>query len=318
MELGNKNKAMASKYVDNACPCCLKVVLDSDKGIQCEMDCLRWFHPSCVNMSDAVYNKYASNVKKTWQCDRVDCSTKGSPMQTMSDQIAKILTHMSKLPTRDEVAAISGGISEIKTDLKEIQKKLSDFEPRLKMTEDRLDVIEEKINSALPPIGSVATAGTAPEDIIAELNERRRRAQNVLVYNVPEKRSPDTKARISHDRTLMEKLIQGLSQDIDSKAVKVLRLGRQNKDKVRPVKLVFCNDNEARAFSEHFSKETVVALDEAFVDISISRDKTLQERQHLMKLRSELNTRTGNGEKNLTIKYRNGIPQVVSTQSKND
>lgn len=305
---------MASNYPESTCPRCLKTVLDSEKGIQCESECARWFHASCIPMNDSTYNEYATNNKKIWHCGRVDCSGKNDHLQTMSDQIAEILKHMPNLSTKNEIAGINNGIVEIMNDLKEIHQKLNDFEPRLKVTEDRLDAVEEKLSS----MGGDALPKTAPEDIIAELNDRARRTRNVLVYNIPEIKNPNIKARIAHDKTLIVKLIQLVSHEIDSSDIKILRLGKPSKDKPRPIKLIFRDDSEARKFSESFSKDQIATADSSFGDVSISRDRTPRERQYLSDLRVELDTRTRKGEKNLSIKYRNGVPEITCTQPKND
>ncbi|KAG8268582.1 hypothetical protein J6590_023963 [Homalodisca vitripennis] len=248
---------MASEYPETACPCCLKIVLDSEKGIQCDKECQRWFHSVCIGMSDSIYNEFATNVKKVWYCDRVDCSVKVDQLQTMSAHISEILKNMSKLSTKDEITIFNDGIAEIKNDLKGIHRKLNEFEPRLKSTEDRLDIIEEKING----IGDREFKEIIPEDIISELNDRTRRARNVLVYNIPENRSTNNRARISHDKSLMVKLIQVVSLDIGTNDIKVLRLGKPNKDKQRPIKLIFHEEAEARRFNELFSKDLVAEAD---------------------------------------------------------
>ncbi|XP_046662827.1 uncharacterized protein LOC124355712 [Homalodisca vitripennis] len=196
---------------------------------------------------------------------------------------------MSKLSTKDEITIVNDGIAKIKNDLKEIHRKLNEFEPRLKSTEDRLDIIEEKING----IGDREFKEIIPEDIISELNDRTRRARNVLVYNIPENRSTNNRARISHDKSLMVKLIQVVSLDIGTNDIKVLRLGKPNKDKQRPIKLIFHEEAEARRSNELFSKDLVAEADVAFTDISISRDRTPRERQRLKSLRAELDARAG-------------------------
>lgn len=52
-------------------------------------------------------------------------------------------------------------------------------------------------------------------------------------------------------------------------------------------------------------------------NISIFRDRTTKEREHLSDLRSSLVAKISGGEINLTIKYLNGVPQIVSEKKIN-
>lgn len=296
---------MASRFPETICPRCLKKVLDSEKGIKCDNECSRWFHVSCIDMPDSIYNKYASNANKVWQCDRADCSKGSDGLQIMSEQLSEVLRCISSLPTKNDLAAVNASIAELKQDLSDIRSKINGLEPRMEATESRLDIIENKIASV-----------SQTEDIISELNDRTRRAFNVLVYNIPEKKTPDTKSRIEHDKALANKLTQVTVPNVENK-LKVFRIGKPTKDRPRPMKIVFLTEVLARQFCESFSQDLVAKTDEAFKNISISRDRTPKERQHLNDLRSKLETRTKNGEKNLTIRYRNGIPTILNTNSKN-
>lgn len=296
---------MASWFPETICPRCLKKVLDSEKGIQCDDECSRWFHVSCIGMPDSIYNKYASNANKVWQCNRADCCKGNDKLQIMSEQLSEVLRCISSLPTKSDLAAVNASIAELKQDLSDIRNKINDLEPRLEATENRLDIIENKI-----------TTVSQTEDVISELNDRTRRAFNVLVYNISEMKSSDTKSRVEHDKALANKLTQVVIPDVENK-LKVFRIGKRNKDRPQPMKIVFHTESVARQFCESFSRDFVANTDDAFKNISISRDRTPKERQHLNELRSELETRTKNGEKNLTIRYRNGIPTILNTNSKN-
>lgn len=63
------------------------------------------------------------------------------------------------------------------------------------------------------------------------------------------------------------------------------------------------------------SKKNRRKLKDNNIDIQISTDKTLLQRQYLKNIISQLNQRKENGENDLYIKYVNGNP--VITKSKN-
>lgn len=297
---------MASALLNTACPVCMKVVLDSEKGIQCDRACTRWFHVSCIRMPDSTYNKYATNSNKLWQCDRVDCSGSNDQGQSVSNQIAEILKRITDLPTKSDLAAVSGSIDGVKGELEELRRTIGEFEPRLRTVEKRLDGIESQISQ----VGK-------PDDVIGEINDRARRANNILVYNIPELRNPELKLRVSHDMGLVDKLLKIVIPDTERKNVKVLRIGKQARERPRPMKIILQSESEVRQFFERFTRDAVSNSDAAFRDISVSRDRTPRERQNLNSVKDELEKRIKGGEKNLTIKYRNGVPTIMANNPKN-
>lgn len=150
-----------------------------------------------------------------------------------------------------------------------------------------------------------------PEEIISEINERSRRASNVMLFNLKESASRDIKAKQDHDMRLVTKIITTMNAHIDIAGIKTLRVGRSVKDKVRPLKLVLKSSDEAKQFLRNFSKDEVGKADPSLMGISVSSDKTLKERQFLNKLREELGSRVDKGERDLTIKYLSGVPSIV-------
>lgn len=296
-------------YPKTICPCCLKKVLDTEKGIQCDKECGRWFHIKCVDLPEVEYNKYANNTKKIWQCSRADCkSDSNDPFSALSAQLNVMLDKMSNLATKDEIKTVTDGIALVNSSLTNINKKLEELEPRLKATEDRLDIIEERLDRL-----QAGPTSSGPESVIEELNDRSNRARNVLLFNITENKSNDVSVRVKHDNVIAGKLIAIVLPNQTIK-FKTIRVGKPNRDKHRPLKVIFNDDTDARNFITHFAEEEVKKLDDIFANISISRDRTVQERQYLKNLRSELDRRIKGGEKGLTIRYRNGIPVIVQNQ----
>ena len=53
--------------MDYPCGTCGEEVKDNDKAIQCEIDCMRWFHKRCLNLTEEEYDKL-SKSDCFWQC----------------------------------------------------------------------------------------------------------------------------------------------------------------------------------------------------------------------------------------------------------
>lgn len=70
---------------------------------------------------------------------------------------------------------------------------------------ERLDFIKEEINKINP---QRLTPELETSEIIGEINNCERHAQNVILYKVPENRSPTLNVRLSHDKEALKQLLE--------------------------------------------------------------------------------------------------------------
>lgn len=299
--------------IDGACIVCMKKVLDDEKAIGCDGHCERWFHIDCIKMSPTEYAKFAGNKKLKWNCSRVDCAEAvRGPMVQLITQIADLTGKMDLLIKKVD-SLKNDDIVPIREDIKDLSVKISALEPRLAASETRISALEESLRA-------VGTSGghTDAEFVIGELNDRSQRAANVLVYNLKEPTSTSPRERQNQDNQHINHLVSALDVNLDTDRIKSFRLGKPVRGKIRPLKVVFGSANDAKTFNTTFSKDLVSTVDAEYEGLSIGRDRTLKERQYLKKIRNELDERKKNGEVSLTIKYINGVPNIVKSLSKNE
>ncbi len=82
--------------------------------------------------------------------------------------------------------------------------------------------------------------------VLQELNDKKKRENNIVVYNVPESNSNMFQERINHDRQIIRKLLSTCKVQED-KMIRVLRLGRKIEGRDRPV-LAVLTDSEVRNY----------------------------------------------------------------------
>jgi hypothetical protein len=141
------------------------------------------------------------------------------------------------------------------------------------------------------------------------MDERKLRAKNVILYNIPECQSNSSTVRIAEDLTKVKSAIQDTNTDLVVEEVKVYRLGVLKENKVRPIKIEFKDASLARE---------ILAKRVKFRNgVKANNDLTFLQRNQLMDLRKELETRISAGETNITIKYINSVPKIISTIPKN-
>lgn len=299
----------------NVCLICMKVVLDDEKGLQCEHKCDRWFHAACVNISNSEYQNLASDNTNSWTCNRYDCVEQAKhPLNKLIEKFETVSTHMETLLTKlGTVTTISNDITAIREQLVQVNDKLTSFEPRICESEKRIKLLEDEVKS----LRSADNSGSNLETVIEEFHDRERRSRNVILYNIPESKSKTLSVRIEHDSKHISELTCHFGNlDLDY-AFKSYRIGRPSQDKVRPLKVVFRSVGAVMDFCKNFQQTGLRNLNSDLHSVSLSRDRTPTERKHLNELRDTLKARTDNGETDLTIKFLNGVPKIVQNKSKN-
>lgn len=144
-------------------------------------------------------------------------------------------------------------------------------------------------------------------DVLTEIEERKMRANNVILFNIPESVSDLTANNISEDINKVSTALKNIGISINTQTTKIHRLGAKKvAGKIRPIKL---------ELNDHQLARTILINNKQFKDgIKAGNDQTLQQRRQLIMLREELESRKKNGEMNLTIKYINSSPKIVEMQ----
>lgn len=294
--------------MSTTCPICVKTVLDSEEGLGCDGECQRWFHRTCINMLKTEYVRISADTNIKWHCSREDChALQNQPLIKLSHQMTSVLTRLDELLAKvSKIYTISQDVSTIKSEVSTIRDGLSALEPRVSIVEDRLSAVEEKV--------AAANADPAPckiEDYIAESNERIRRSKNIMVYNLKESASSDINTKKAHDSELVLKLFSPVLSTLPQGEIKSVRVGKKLADKPRPLKVVLSSPTDVSTLLGNFAADAAAQSDPAFSHVKLSRDRTPRELQHLKDLNAELELRKSRGEKELTIKFVNNVPQIV-------
>lgn len=312
----------------DTCAVCVKLVLDTEEGIECDGVCKRWFHRECCKISKAEYQRMSSNNNNKWYCSRTDCVDRSMlPLSLLTTQMNAVISKLDVLLGRvEKIDAISKDIADIKSDMSMISSQVSALEPRVAGVEERVTEIAGDVRSLNLRVDQSERAiggmvglqdGSNVESLLEESNERTRRANNLIVFNIPEAKSKETAVRVRHDSERVQSLINVVCPSQADLSFKCYRLGNANKKQNRPLKLILPSPQVVIDIMKNFDKNVLKNTDPTFADVGISRDRTPREREYLNKLRDQLKVRSANGERDLTIKYINGTPKIVKQASKN-
>ena len=323
--------------VEKECKCgsCLKVVMDQDDGVLCEI-CETWFHSKCQSISDAMY-KVISQYRKDlhWFCK--GCSGGAEKLLAalgrLQGKIDRIEEEMVRLRT-DIQLEISTVVTEFRSEIKQVDNRLGQCE--LKTAECGLE-LQKSINSKLSEMESkisvekeqpkwseietkgittamtevtadVASLRKQTEEDKAEQEEIYRRKNCVIIHGLAEAMTTDKQEAKKHDVDLITDLLHELRCD-DLSVGTIIRLGedpskrpRQEGEeaKPRPVKMVMASESQKdKLLFQAKNLRTTTQL--RFKGIFIHQDLTPLQRQMRHKLVLELKERQEKGEKNLIL-----------------
>lgn len=141
------------------------------------------------------------------------------------------------------------------------------------------------------------------DDILSEIEDRQRRANNILIYNMPES-SADKEFRRRDDISKFVALVNAaaIEDEIDTDGCH--RMGKNISDRPRPLLI---------RFKQYASVTKVLKKYKPKNNIFLNRDLTLRQRNASYLVRQEFRNRRTVGETNIRLVYHNGIPKIVAT-----
>ncbi|KAJ8927301.1 hypothetical protein NQ314_020251 [Rhamnusium bicolor] len=119
-----------------------------------------------------------------------------------------------------QIPSLVRSIEELKTDIENLKLKYD------KPFDGNHSVLQPKVNEI------------ASEDIISEMLERQKRANNIMISNLDEANSNS-----KDDLTSLKLILKDLNVDVDN--IKVNRIGKPNQQRLRLVKVILKNPEDA-------------------------------------------------------------------------
>lgn len=221
------------------------------------------------------------------------CGTLKTDFQSAQDKLEASFRQIKESNKKLEVK-LESAIQDMSTKINDTIALATDTKKTVESVVSRVDILEQRSDHPVPYV---------TETIFHEARERLWRANNVILFNVPEN------INTAQDHAAVEKIID--KTECAGSVSKVLRLGKNIiENKPRPLKVTLSSSDKAQWLLKH--KEFL-----ASVNVTITDDKTPNQREYISNLREELDSRIKNGETNLTIRYNHGIPQIVSKTPKN-
>ncbi|KAJ3643906.1 hypothetical protein Zmor_026588 [Zophobas morio] len=174
-------------------------------------------------------------------------------------------------------------------------KRLND---RISTVENNVKVIQEEWDDFKK---SSASFDLKLNDVVSEIEERKQRSCNVMLFNIPESSATDIAHKVAEDLSQVLNILSPLGTYPQPN--KIIRLGVKKPDTNRPLKIIY--DSEITANNILKSNKLNNNRDHHF-----KPDLTLMQRQYNNRIRKEFNNRVANGETDITLKYKNNTPCI--------
>lgn len=320
----------AVKGSEKGFPCvsCGLKVKEKELSLQCEI-CECWSHALCEKISEEVM-QVLQRENFHWYCMKCNSGVgkmlkvvikMQDRMDTMEDHIRKVGEKMEKM-REDIISGMNQELTKVHKTMKEhvrehdikilIAEEMKKFddqasETKPKWSEIVQQAVETRLSEITGNIDLVQKSVSETKESIMENQDKLKRMNNIILYNVEESSSDSAIERNKNDlqlcSSLMEKVLKVGYEDGD--IVKVVRLGKFDDKYKRPMLVEFSN-----AHVKNVVMGNVTNLGSAtgeFKGVTISHDMTVKEREECKKLVEEAKKKQSEETGNFIYRVR-GLP----------
>ena len=298
-------------------------IVNLEDAPTCE-DCGAFYHPSCY-VRAIEEKKSAGKVPKCCvlgfsfpnTLDKATFSREIKALRTfIDDNHNTMIDKMQNLESKfdKKLVEIENKLVVQDSMLVEHEKKINDHDNQLLSVDEKLHSLENKCDSWQQDTEDIMLQKNdqwkreAAENILQEVAERKRRETNVIVYNL------SGKENMTDVQLLMSNFPEAPFQasDIYARRIKPKNIKNSasasssnagSNTAVYPLKVFFQKQDYAHWLLLHSKQGTDH-------NVKCVQDRTYLQRETFSRVFTELNDRKSKGEKNLQIKFVNGIPQI--------
>ena len=238
--------------------------------------CQEYLHPGCAPRH---------------RCQSPSMDTNPDSLMQIIKQLQSSVDNMAC-----ELKELRKNYGELKTlfsDMKTLKEDNVVLKQQIAALHDRVTTLESTPSNSMDNNNAMNTLAN-------EINDRKSRENNIILFNVPESTCPTRADTYSDDLQNVRLKLNNIKPNIT--VIKTIRLGIKS-DNPRPVKVILECSADAKYVLKNRNK---------LPHNRTKSDDTPLQQAYLKKIRDELNERIKNGEVDLTLKYINSTPKIVN------
>ena len=254
----------------NFCLVCESAVTPTTPSIKCGGFCKKYCHIKCLNIAESEVTAIIAN-KNTWICEKCSLSDRDHPVSAAVIEaiIAKqldLLRNQLQQSMDDHFKRLNDRITTVENNVRIIQDEWSEF--------------KNSHNNDL--------SGYSLNDVVSEIEDRKLRSHNVMLFNIPESSASAIAEKVTEDLNHVMKILAPLGTY--PQPSKIIRMGQSKPNVNRPLKIVY--DSESSVMEILKSNKLNPNRLHHF-----RPDLTKMQRDHINGVKKEFSDRIGNGEK---------------------
>ena len=183
--------------------------------------------------------------KKTTDSTATDVTHGSTPgCQKVSAELYRILQKYEEekwfcKKCHSEIKQLDGRIRDLQMENKDLKERVHSLEQKWELFKEELK--EETVKCTMERVSHEMNKH------MEELEERNKRKNNVVLYNVPESTKEDPKERQSDDMVRCCDLFEGSLRVMDVKMESTVRMGKKEEGRKRPLLVKLSNENEKKS-----------------------------------------------------------------------
>lgn len=311
-----KGGKVIDKAVDKSdkCGVCVGAVKDGEMGLQCEI-CEGWWHAKCENIGEEAY-KVLQRENSHWFCvgcnkgvgsiiaaitkiqkRQEKCEKDVNEIKVSQDGVklrqSKVEADMGKV--KGELEAHAHEIGEIREAIKDISNSMQQQQVSQKQMESDESLwstivgkqVDKRIGTVKEEMHEVQKSVLEAKEHIDEEKEKDKRRNNIIIYRMQEGTAQGFEARRKEDLGLCQELVKDVLEIEcnDDVILNVIRLGKREPTRVRPLLVVFKDAGIKNEVMEALGK--LAEAEDKFRMLSVSHDLTQKEREECKELVEE-------------------------------
>lgn len=312
------------------CGACRRKVKGNDRALQCNL-CDLWHHIACERVNEDIYKILMKNDETTlhWYCGKcnvvaVKLLTSITSLTRRQDDLEAQVSALG-LDTKEKLKEVNDELLEVKRDLKSrpdigdmdhvlnnmagVNKKVQEIQTetnKMKLLDAKVVHLEQLVQNTSaggPPqaeqnaaesLSSNNRVQATVSEAVREMEERKMRENNIVIFGVQEKDSSVSQERIQHDLEYVKQILVTCGVETEVRNIRgVRRLGKYDVNgRKRPLHVGF---NERRVKIELFKNIRALQSNSVYTNVSITNDLTKTQREQENKLFLEAKNLTDSG-----------------------
>ncbi|KAJ3639666.1 hypothetical protein Zmor_003010 [Zophobas morio] len=280
----------------NFCLSCNSAITPTTPSIKCNGFCKKYCHIKCSSLTDAEVTDVIKN-SSTWSCGKCTQTKTNNEQPNHSITAEVIESIMAK-----QLELLKKELQQSMDDhFRQLNDRIATVENNVKIIQDEWAEFKNNNNN------SVENSEINLNNVVSEIEERKQRSCNVMLFNIPESTAAELAGRVAEDLQKVMSILTPLGTFPQPN--KMIRLGSKKPNVKRPLKIIYDSETAAREILR--SNKSNPNREYHF-----RPDLTVLQRDYNNRVRKEYLDRTANGESDIVLKYKNNCPFIAKQNVK--